>query len=157
MRKFIIVLAASSIAISAGYSFAQPSSDATDSVSVEASAERHGGKFKREPVDLEKFSRMDDLKAADTDGDGVLSRAEIEAHALAQLVKRTADRMERRLDVNRDGTVTLEEVEKQKAKRFALLDTNEDGKLDRHEMRAGKKFKDHGPREHGKRFHRSQH
>ncbi|MEQ1944219.1 calcium-binding protein [Mesorhizobium sp. VNQ89] len=157
MRKLIIVLAASSVAISGGYSFAQSTDDVAQP-SVEAPAGSQNGKFDREPIDLDKFSRMEDLKAADTDGDGILSRAEIEAHALAQLVKRTADRMERRFDFNRDGKVTLEEIEKHKAKRFALLDANDDGQLDRREMRAGKDFRkggradDHGPRGHGKRF-----
>ena len=150
MRTFIIALAATSIAITAGYSFAQSSDEPRNSVSAETKAERQDGAFKREPIDLETFSRMEDLKAADTDGNGVLSRTEIEAHALAQLVKRTADRMERRLDINRDGTVTVEEVEKHKAKRFALIDTNDDGQLDRREMRAGKDFRKGGHfREHG--------
>jgi Ca2+-binding EF-hand superfamily protein len=95
-------------------------------------------KGKRGPVDLEKFSRMDDLRAADTDGDGVLSRAEIEALALKRIVSRAADRMERRLDINGDGKVTLAEVENQRKKEFAALDRNEDGKIDRSEMRAAK-------------------
>lgn len=154
MRKLIIALAASSIAVSAGYSFAQSSDDLADGTAVEAPADRQDGRSKREPLDLQAFSRMDDLNAADKNADGTLSRDEIEAHALAQLVKRAADRMERRLDVNRDGKVELAEVESRKAKRFALLDTNEDGKLDRSEMRAGKHGGDQGQRHHGKRFHR---
>ncbi|MBX3582512.1 MAG: calcium-binding protein [Rhizobiaceae bacterium] len=161
MRKLIIALAASSIAISAGHSLAQSSSDAAQQPSVEAKAEPKAGKLDKEPVDLDSFSRMEDLKAADTDGDGMLSRAEIEAHAMAQMVKRTADRMERRLDINGDGKVTLDEIEKHKAKRFALLDTNDDGQLDRREMSAAKKFRKgghhkDGPRHHGKRFERTQ-
>jgi len=159
MRKIIIVIAASSIAMSAGYSFAQSTDDVAEPP-LEAPAATNDRKFDREPINLDKFSRMEDLKAADTDGDGVLSRAEIEAHSLAQLVKRTADRMERRFDFNRDGKVTLEEIERHRAKRFALLDANDDGQLDRREMRAGKDFRkggradDHGPRGHGKRFER---
>ncbi|WP_273792235.1 EF-hand domain-containing protein [Brucella anthropi] len=97
-------------------------------------------KGKRDPIDLEKFSRMNDLKAADTDGDGVLSRAEIEALALKRIVSRAADRMERRLDINGDGKVTLAEVESQRKKEFAALDRNEDGKIDRREMRAAKMY-----------------
>ncbi|MNE92623.1 EF hand [compost metagenome] len=88
---------------------------------------------------------MDELKAADTNGDGVLSRDEIEALALKRMVSRAADRMERRLDVKGDGKITLEAIEKQRQKEFAALDRNEDGKLDRHELRAGKKFH-HGPK-----------
>ncbi len=156
MRKLIIALAATTIAASVGYSVAQPSDDASNGSAVETRADRKGGKFNKEPVDLETFSRMEDLKSADKNTDGTLSRDEIEAHALAQLVKRAADRMERRLDINRDGKVELSEIESQKAKRFALLDTNEDGKLDRREMRSGKHSGEHGQRHHGKRFHRMQ-
>ncbi len=157
MRKLIIVLAATTIAASAGYAFAQASSNASGETAVETRDDQRGGRFNKEPVDLETFSRMDDLKAADEDSDGLLSRAEIEAHALAQLVKRAADRIERRLDINRDGKVELSEIERQKEKRFALLDANEDGKLDRREMRAGKHDRGHGQRHHGKRFHRMHH
>ncbi len=74
------------------------------------------------------------------------SRDEIEALALKRMVSRAADRMERRLDVKGDGKITLEAIEKQRQKEFAALDRNEDGKLDRHELRAGKKFHHHGPK-----------
>lgn len=129
----------------ADYAFAQ---DAGQPAAVENSSENHrGGKrFNRGPVDLEQFSRMESLEAADTNGDGTLDRAEIEAHVLKQLVRRMSDRMERRLDIDGDGTVTLAEIEAQKAKEFAALDRNDDGKLDRSEMRAGKHGKSFGGR-----------
>jgi Ca2+-binding EF-hand superfamily protein len=69
------------------------------------------------------------------------------------MVKRAADRMERRLDVNGDGKISLEAIEKHRTARFAELDKNKDGKLDRSELKAGKhhgkgeqrhKGKDHG-------------
>jgi len=134
---FITVIATSLLAVPA---LAQENSSAnTDKPAAETTvAPNKDMKGKRGPVDLEKFSRMDDLKAADTDGDGVLSRAEIEALALKRIVSRAADRMERRLDVNGDGKVTLAEVENQRKKEFAALDRNEDGKIDRSEMRAAK-------------------
>lgn len=115
------------------------------------------GKPDRGPIDLARFSRMDDLKAADTNGDGILSREEIEAHTLKMLVKRTADRMERRLDVNHDGKISLAAIEKKRTEQFAELDKNKDGKLDRSEMKAGKhhnKNERHGKGDHhGKRSH----
>jgi hypothetical protein len=75
---------------------------------------------------------------------------------LKQIVQRRADRLERRLDVNSDGKVTLDEIQKQKAKEFAALDRNDDGKIDRKELRAahhGKhgwhgKHDRHGPKHH---------
>jgi hypothetical protein len=79
---------------------------------------------------------MEELKAADTNGDGVLSRDEIEALALKRIVKREADRLERRLDVKGDGKITLSNIENQRKKEFAALDRNDDGVLDRKEMRA---------------------
>ena len=123
----------------------------TDKATTETATtlEKHA-KGKRGPIDLEKFSRMDGLKAADTNGDGTLSREELEALALKRMVSRAADRMEKRLDVNGDGKVTLAEIENQRKKEFAALDRNEDGKVDRQELRASKKFhRAHGQRHHG--------
>lgn len=135
-----------------GYALAQDTEPA-DNAETAVEAYHDGQRFNREPIDLAKFSKMDDLKAADTNGDGILDRAEIEAHALKQMVKRMADRMERRLDINGDGSVSLEEIEKHKAKEFAALDRNEDGKLDRKEMRAAHKGSKNGNRGGGHGFH----
>ena len=162
MRKLIIALSATTIVLSAGYSFAQSDDDASEETTIEmeadtgddAEAAAPEARAKRGPVDLERFSRLDNLKAADKDGDGTLSREELEAHALARIVERRANRMERRLDITGDGAVTIEEIEKHRAKQFAALDRNEDGQLDRKEMRMGKQFRDRGQRQgrhHGTR------
>lgn len=103
-------------------------------------------------IDLAEFTNMDRLKQADTNGDGTLSKDEIEAMAMKQLVEQRARRITNRLDVNGDGVVTIAEVEKQKAKRFALLDRNDDGKLDKSELRHG--WKHHKGRDHGGHKHR---
>ena len=131
---FIAAIATSLLAIPA---LAQDNSNAnTDKSAAEATVTPKKGK--RGPIDLQKFSRMDGLKAADTDGDGVLSRAEIEALVQKRIVSRAADRMERRLDINGDGKVTLAEIENQRKKEFAALDRNDDGQINRKEMRAAK-------------------
>lgn len=141
---YIAVIASALLSTSA---FAQEKvKDATDKSATDTSiTQNDGAKGKRGPIDFEKFSRMEELKAADTNGDGVLSRDEIEALALKRMVSRAADRMERRLDVKNDGNITLEAIEKQRQKEFAALDRNEDGQLDRSELRAGKKSH-HGPK-----------
>lgn len=142
-KNLILALVASSVLVSPV--LAQDASK----TNTEKTVEQTSKKPEREPIDLAKFSRMDELKAADTDKDGILSREEIEAHALKMMVKRSADRMERRLDVNGDGKISLEAVEKKRAERFAELDKNKDGKLDRSELKAGKR--------HGKDGHHGRH
>ena len=112
-----------------------------------AAKPKHGRMDKNDDgaVDLSEFTNMDRLKQADTNGDGTLSQEEIEAMAMKRMVERQARRMTNRLDVNGDGVVTIAEVEKQKEKRFALMDRNDDGKLERSELRHGKNFhKGHG-------------
>lgn len=148
MKSKTLYIAVIASALLSAPAFAQDkSSENTDKSATDTSiTQNDGAKGKRGPIDLEKFSRMDELKAADTNGDGVLSRDEIEALALKRMVSRAADRMERRLDVKGDGKITLEAIEKQRQKEFAALDRNEDGKLDRHEMRGAKKFNHHGPK-----------
>lgn len=155
MKNITVSIVVAASILTAGYSFAQDDEEqpAIDATSVEASeGANQENRFKRDPIDLAQFSKLDSLKSADANGDGTLSREEIEDYALKQIVKRMADRMERRLDVNGDGTVTIAEIERQKEKEFAALDRNEDGKLDRSEMRAGKKSGKNGGHG-GHRFH----
>ena len=147
----IIVLA--SVA-SVGYAFAQD--EQKPDVNQEMTdVSKDGRKSDRGPIDLQKFSDMDKLKAADANNDGTLSREEIENFVMKRMVERRADRMERRLDINGDGKVTLDEIQKQKAKEFAALDRNDDGKLDRKELRAAHHKGKHGG--HGKHHHRQMH
>ncbi len=106
-------------------------------------------------VNLSEFTNMDRLKQADTNGDGTLSQEEIEAMVMKRMVERQARRMTHRLDVNGDGVVTIAEVEKQKEKRFALLDRNDDGKLEQSELRHGRNF--HKGHERGGHRHNPHH
>jgi Ca2+-binding EF-hand superfamily protein len=136
------------VTVASGLAYAQDNGANTgnDAPAVTGPENPAGRQRDRQPVDLEKFSRLDALKSADKDNDGTLSREELEAYALDRLVQRMANRMERRLDVNGDGVVTVDEIEKQRGKEFAALDRNDDGVLDRSELRAGKQF--HQDRHH---------
>ena len=74
------------------------------------------------------------LAAADTDGDGIVSRGELEAH----LEERAADAMERfdNSDLNNDGMLTEEEI---KLATFSRIDSNGDGYIDAQELAAMRK------------------
>ena len=83
--------------------------------------------------------RGDHVKAMDTDGNGTLTRAEVDAFALAKAAE---------MDMNKDGAVTVAEMKahreaqraKREADRLARMDTNKDGKVsvdEIAEMRSG--------------------
>lgn len=77
---------------------------------------------------------QDRLKQADTNGDGMISRAE--AAALPRLAKHFDE-----IDANHDNQITAEEMrahhEKRRAEHWKKLDANGDGKLSKAEAQAG--------------------
>lgn len=80
----------------------------------------------------------DRLDEADTDGDGNISRAEMEAQLSAHLeaVKAKAEARFEQADINDDGFVTPEE---RKQVAFEMLDINGDGYLSPEELAAAQK------------------
>lgn len=98
------------------------------------------------------------LSQADSDGDSAVTKAEIitaiEQQADHRRAKRysgtIADQLVYRLDLDDNGSVTLEEVENRAGKLFALMDFNDDGKVEKAEIR---RSMPHRMRRHGA-FHR---
>lgn len=74
---------------------------------------------------------------ADADGDGFLTLAELEAQA-AEQAKRRAERMMTRMDANKDGKVSQEEIEgaREGGRFFHRADTDGDGAVSKAEFEA---------------------
>ncbi len=71
----------------------------------------------------------------DSDGDGVITEAEMLAAAQARIARRIAKKFAR-MDRNGDGRVERAEFDDRGAARFARLDTDGDGRVSREEIRA---------------------
>ncbi|WP_336056712.1 EF-hand domain-containing protein [Nitratireductor sp. CH_MIT9313-5] len=163
-----IVLSALALSLLAGTAVVH-AQDAGSSA-PEASVSRDSGAKSRqgrmfEQLDADKDGKIsaaelsaphiDRLKAADANGDGELSKEELTDFVQKRAAERRAERMAKRLDINGDGTVTIEEIEGHQAKRFALADRNDDGVLDQDELRkvSGKHGMKKGMR-HGRHMER---
>jgi hypothetical protein len=95
------------------------------------------------------------LGSVDANGDKKLTVAEVAAEIQRMRDERMAKRIIDRLDTNGDGELTLDEVQNRGQKLFALMDRNDDGKIDANELPRGHggyrhhgDFGHHGPR-HG--------
>lgn len=113
---------------------------------------RHGAGLNFEEVDANadgllsveelQAHRAARFAATDTDGNGALSRAEIEARMLANQDERRVkflDRMFDRRDANADGQLTLDEMASDRtARMFERADENGDGQISRAEYDAAK-------------------
>jgi len=71
----------------------------------------------------------------DADGDGIITEEELVQRIMRRRAERMAKRLIKRMDYDGDGKVTRQEVENRSRKRFLLLDGNDDGKLNKAEMR----------------------
>ena len=70
-------------------------------------------------------------KSTDTDGDGKFSKAEIAAQRQAQLDKKFA-----KLDTNQDGQLTMDELKGKRGGVAKRADINKDGVITKEEARA---------------------
>jgi Ca2+-binding EF-hand superfamily protein len=74
------------------------------------------------------------MTGADADHDGKLTVAELAAEIEKMRAERMARRMIARFDTDNDGVLTKAEVESRQKKMFALLDRNDDGKIEKIEQ-----------------------
>ncbi|MCB1382621.1 MAG: EF-hand domain-containing protein [Notoacmeibacter sp.] len=71
---------------------------------------------------------------ADADKDGKFTVAEIADAIVKMRAERAAEMIVKRFDTDGDGTLSAEEVEKRQKKFFAMLDDNDDGKVEKSEL-----------------------
>lgn len=87
-------------------------------------------------VTFEEFSAAANSRITDADAnnDGRMTVEEIADEILRRRAERQAKRLIERFDTDDDGVLTTEEVQSRQQKRFALLDRNDDGKIEADEM-----------------------
>ncbi|MAW87114.1 MAG: acid-shock protein [Phyllobacteriaceae bacterium] len=95
-------------------------------------------------ISLEEFSAAmgGRILGADADGNGELTVGEVADAIIRMRAERRAQRMIERLDMDGDGKLTTAEIENRQKKIFALMDRNDDGKVDRDEIARSRR--DHG-------------
>jgi hypothetical protein len=94
------------------------------------------------PEEIDAF-RAAEIKAADTDGDGLMSAAELSAIHLKRMEGRANDmaqKMIERMDSDKDGKLSTAEMLARKAPKsmFERIDTDNDGALSEAEIAAAK-------------------
>lgn len=105
-------------------------------------------------ISQDEFATASRMTEADTNNDGEISQDEMIAMLQKRDYERRAEQMARRMDIDGDGKVTIAEIEQHRGKRFALMDRNNDGKLEGRELRRGQ-FSGHDRRE-GRRWERGE-
>lgn len=92
---------------------------------------------------------LERYKKADANTDGKITKEEVAAEIQRMQAERMAEHMIGRFDTDGDGALTQAEIEGRQKKIFALLDRNDDGKIVKDEMPAGRHGGRHGWGRHG--------
>lgn len=102
-------------------------------------------------VSFEEFSAMMQSRIGDADAnkDGKMTVDEIASAIERMRAERMARRLIERFDTDGDGALTTAEIQSRQKKMFALMDRNDDGKIEKDEMprrggRWGQRWGHHG-------------
>jgi Ca2+-binding EF-hand superfamily protein len=143
MKLALAFLAFAGLAAGAAFA-AGPETDAPDGP---GGPDGQGGprtmmRFERMDVDdsgdvtFEEFTAMFKSRIGDADAnkDGKMTVEEIATQIERMRAERMARRLIERFDIDGDGALTAAEVESRQKKMFALMDRNDDGKIEKDEM-----------------------
>ncbi|MEM9523725.1 MAG: calcium-binding protein [Pseudomonadota bacterium] len=138
-KNLIVVttlLALGGASLAAGVVMAQTGHGYGPRIDFEALDTDGDGRITRAEMEARTASRF---AALDTDNSGTLSAQEVKAQAETRISDRAARMIERR-DTDGDGALSLEELSKdaRSDRMFARLDTNDDGAVSRAEFDAAK-------------------
>lgn len=137
MRRlpFTAGVALTAIAISAGFAVARSAEDRVP-ITFEALDTNNDAQITPDEMAAHRAAR---ITRADADGDGVLTKTELEA-AASQRVSKRVERMIERFDANEDGVLSQEELTASEGlpRHFRRADTDQDGSISKAEFDAAK-------------------
>ena len=143
----IALILAGAVSLTTGVAMARDGAD-REPLTFEMLDTDGDGSITRAEMDAQRTQRM---AQADTDGDGFLTAEELSQRAAERMKDRSA-RMIERLDTDNDGRLSMEELSgsERADKRFARVDADGDGAISKEEFEEVKaRFK--GKRHGGKR------
>ena len=103
------------------------------------------GKLTLEEMLLQSSTRFD---KSDANGDGEISVEEMTAAIQRERDERRARRRMKRLDFNGDGKVTKDEITTRAKKRFSMMDRDDNGVVEKSELRGQRRGMRHKRRHH---------
>lgn len=148
-KTMILSVVGAAMVASAGFAVAQGKGGHGERPSFEEVDTNGDGKITRDEMQARAGARFGE---ADSDGDGAISRDEMVARAMARVEKRI-DRMMDRMDADDDGKITEAEMQQMRGKRMERMikwmDKDGDGALSKEEFGKGHRKGHHGKKGKG--------
>lgn len=143
-KTMILSVLGAAMVASAGFAVAQGKGGHGERPSFEEVDTNGDGKITRDEMQAHAATRFGE---ADSDGDGAISREEMIAQAMARVETRV-DRMMGRMDADDDGKVSQAEMQKMRDKHMGRMiermDSDGDGTLTKEEFGKGHRKGHHG-------------